>query len=123
MTRDTAFLAEMLKMCFHPQEVSLVSFTLQLSSFTRKQLYRRLKEAYASGSLKLVKRIHALLDLAQGQSVREVAEMLSLGEQTVRDYRNQFLFKGMASLVYKSPPGRPSKLTKTQPPVQVVPLL
>ena len=91
-----------------------MSFTLQLSAFTRKQLYRRLQAAYASGSLKLVKRIHALLDLAQGQSVREVAEMLSLGEQTVRDYRNQFLFKGVASLVYKAPPGRPSKLTKTQ---------
>lgn len=91
-----------------------MSFTLQLSSFTRKQLYRRLKEAYASGSLKLVKRIHALLDLAQGQSVHDVAERLALGEQTVRDYRNQFLFKGMASLVYKSPPGRPSKRTKTQ---------
>jgi transposase len=114
MTRDTAFLAEILTTRFSPQEVSLVSFTLQLSSFTRKHLYRRLKEAYASGSLKLVKRIHALLDLAQGQSVHDVAERLALGEQTVRDYRNQFLFKGMASLVYKSPPGRPSKLTKTQ---------
>ena len=91
-----------------------MSFTIQLSAFTRKHLYRRLQQAYASGSLKLVKRIHVLLALAQGQSVREVAEMLSLGEQTVRDYRNQYLFKGMASLVYQSPPGRPSKLTKTQ---------
>ena len=114
MMRDTAFLAEIIKFGFDPQEVSLMSFTLQLSSFTRKQLYRRLKEAYASGSLKLVKRIHALLALAQGQSVSEVADMMSLGEQTVRDYRNQFLLKGMASLVYKSSPGRPSKLTKTQ---------
>src|SRR5688572_11790475 len=108
MMRDTAFLAEIIKFGFDPQEVSLMSFTLQLSSFTRKQLYRRLKEAYASGSLKLVKRIHALLALAQGQSVSEVADMMSLGEQTVRDYRNQFLLKGMASLVYKSSPGRPS---------------
>jgi transposase len=91
-----------------------MSFTLQLSSFTRKQLYRRLQQAFASGSLQLVKRIHALLALAQGQNVSEVAEMLSLGDQTVRDYRNQYLFKGMASLVYKAPPGRPSKLTKTQ---------
>ena len=99
---------------FYPQGVSLVSFPLQLSSFTRKQLYRRLQQAYASGSLKLIKRIHALLALAQGQSVSDVAEMLALGEQTVRDYRNQYLFKGMASLVYKAPPGRPSKLTKTQ---------
>ena len=114
MTRDTALLWEIVVTGFHTQEVSLVSFTLQLSAFTRKQLYGRLQQAYASGSLKLIKRIHALLTLAQGQSVSDVAQMLSLGEQTVRDYRNQYLFKGMASLVYKAPPGRPSKLTKTQ---------
>jgi transposase len=97
-----------------PQEVSLVSFTVHLSSFTRKQLYRRLQHAYTSGALRLVKRIHALLALSQDMPVRDVAEMLALGEQTVRDYRNQFLWKGMASLVYHAPPGRPSKLTKTQ---------
>src|SRR5215831_7623104 len=97
-----------------PKEVSLVSFTLHLSAFTRKQLYRRLQQAYASGSLQLVKRIHALLALAQGQSVSDVAEMLSLGEQPVRDNSNQSLCKGLASLAYKAPPGRPSKLTKTQ---------
>jgi transposase len=114
MMRDTALLAETIHTCFSPQGVSLMSFTLQLSSFTRKQLYRRLQQAYASGSLKLIKRVHVLLALAQGQSVSDVAEMLSLGEQTVRDYRNQYLFKGMASLVYKAPTGRPSKLTKTQ---------
>ncbi len=114
MTRDTPFLADMRNCYFYPPGVSLVSFTLQLSSFTRKQLYRRLQAAYASGALKVVKRIHALLDLAQGQSVRDVAQRLSLGEQTVRDYRNQFLCKGLASLVYTAPPGRPSKLTKTQ---------
>jgi len=114
MTRDTAFLWEIVAIGFHPQGVSLLSFTLQLSSFTRKQLYRRLQQAFASGSLQLVKRIHALLALAQGQSVSEVAELLSLGEQTVRDYRNQYLCKGMASLVYKAPPGRPSKRTKAQ---------
>jgi transposase len=114
MTRDTSLLWEIVANGFHPQEVSLVSFTLQLSSFTRKQLYRRLQQAYASGSLKLIKRIHVLLALSQGQSVNDVAEMLSVGEQTVRDYRNQYLFKGMASLVYKAPPGRPSKLTQTQ---------
>src|SRR5262245_26519433 len=40
--------------------------------------------------------------------------MLSLGAQTVRDDRHQYLCKGLASLVYQAPPGRPSKLTKTQ---------
>jgi transposase len=63
--------------------------------------------------VKLIKRIHVLLARAQGQSVSDAAQMLSLGEQTVRDDRNQYLFKGMASLVYKAPPGRPNKLTKT----------
>jgi transposase len=114
MTRDTAFLSEIIRTGFLPQEVSLVAFTLHLTSFMRKQLYRRLQQAYASGALKLVKRIHALLALAQDMSVRDVAEMLALGEQTVRDYRNQFLHQGVASLVYKAPPGRPSKLTKAQ---------
>jgi transposase len=91
-----------------------MSFTLHLTAFTRKQLYRRLQQAYAHGDLRLVRRLHALLALAEDMSIRDVADMLNLGEQTVRDYRNQFLIKGMASLAYKRPPGRPSKLSKTQ---------
>ena len=54
-----------------------MSFPRRLSAFTRQQLSRRLQQVYASGSLKLVKRLHALLALAQGQSVSDVAEMLS----------------------------------------------
>jgi hypothetical protein len=90
-----------------PKEVSLVSFTLHLSSFIRKQLYRRLQQAYASGALRLVKRIHALLALAEGMSVRDVAEMLKLGEQTVRDYRNRFLLPGRADGYPTGPPTDP----------------
>src|SRR5215467_5895083 len=97
-----------------PKEVSLVSFTLHLSSFTRKQLYRRLQQAYGSGALRVVRRIQALLALADNQSVQEVAEMLNLGQQTIRDYRNAFLLKGVSSLVYTRPPGRPRKLTPSQ---------
>jgi transposase len=98
----------------YPTEVSLVSFTLRLSAFTRKHLYRRLQQAYASGALRLVKRLHARLAFAEGRSVRDVAERLHLGEQTVRDYRNRFLGQQRASFTYKQPPGRPSQLTKTQ---------
>jgi predicted DNA-binding transcriptional regulator len=65
----------------------------------RQQLYRRLHHAYASGSLRLVKRIHALLAMADGMAVREVAQLLALGEQTVRDSLNGFLWRGGASLV------------------------
>src|SRR5262249_10871206 len=80
----------------------------------RQHLYRRLHQAYASGALRVVKRIHALLAMADGRTVYEVAQMLTLGEQTVRDYLNRFLWQGVASLGYQRPPGRPSKLTKTQ---------
>src|SRR5215831_5550647 len=97
-----------------PKEVSPVSFTLHLSSFTRKQLSRRLQQAYSHGDLRVVRRLHALLALADNQSVQEVAERLGLGEQTVRDYRNAFLLQGTSSLEYKRSPGRPSKLTKSQ---------
>ena len=91
-----------------------MSFTLHLSPFTRKQLYHRLQQAYAKGALRLVRRIHALRALAADMSVQEVAQRWNLGDQTVRDYRNTFLVKGMASLAYTRPPGRPRKLTKTQ---------
>jgi transposase len=90
-----------------------MSFPLYLSPFTRQQLSRRLQQAYTSGALRLVKRLHALLALAPDMAVCDVAEMLALGQQTVRDYRNQFLWKGMASLVDKRPPGRPSTWTTT----------
>lgn len=65
----------------------------------RQQLYRRLHQAYASGSLRLVKRIHALLAMAEGTAVSEAAQRLALGEQTVRDYLNGFLWHGVASWV------------------------
>ena len=80
----------------------------------RQQLSRRLLQAYASGSLRLVKRIHGLLAIAKGMAVSDVAHMLAGGEQTIRDYLNHCLWRGVASLVYQRPPGRPSKLTKTQ---------
>ena len=91
-----------------------MTFTIRLTPFMRQQLYCRLHQAYASGSLRLIKRIHALFAIADGTAVSEVAHMLALGEQTVRDYLNGFLWRGVASLVHKRPPGRPAKLTKTQ---------
>ena len=52
-------------------------FTLHLSAFTRKQLYRRLQQAYANGALRLVKRLHALLALAEDMSVQDGPRMHS----------------------------------------------
>ena len=43
-----------------------MSFTLPLSPFTRKQLYLYLQKAYGRGDLRVVRRIQALLALAEG---------------------------------------------------------
>jgi hypothetical protein len=57
----------------YPQEVSRVSFPLHRSPFTRKHLSCRLQQAYASGALRLVKRLHALLAVAEDMRGQEVA--------------------------------------------------
>jgi transposase len=87
---------------------------ISICNSLRKSVYERLRQAYATGNLRLIRRIHALLQIADGQPLTNVAEMLNLGEQTVRDYIRAFILKGVDSLVYKRPPGRPPKLTKTQ---------
>jgi len=77
-------------------------------------IYERLRQAYARGELRLIKRIHALLSIIEGKTVSEVAELLNLSLQTVYNYISALLLKRLDSLVYKQPPGRPSKLSKTQ---------
>jgi transposase len=87
---------------------------IRLSSGSRQSLVERLHQAYVGGHLRLVKRIHALLYVVDGKSIVEVCALLDLGEQTIRDYIRTFLLKGVDSLSYRQPSGRPPKLTKTQ---------
>jgi len=87
---------------------------IRLSNHLRQSLIDRLAAAYRSGQLRLVRRIQALLYVVDGTAVTEVAELLSLGEQTVRDYVCAFLLRGLDSLTYRQPPGRPARLTKTE---------
>jgi transposase len=73
-----------------------------------------LQDAYRGGQVRLVRRIHALLCVIEGKPVDEVAALLNLGAQTIRDYVNGFLYRGVVTLTYQKPPGRPTKLTKAQ---------
>ena len=91
-----------------------MDFRIRLNQGLRQAVVERLQRAYESGQVRLVRRIHALLSIIEGKSVDEVAAMLDLGTQTVRDYVNAFLYRGVASLSYMKPAGRPPKLTKTQ---------
>ena len=50
----------------------------------RQAVIVRLQQAYRSGQVRLVRRIHALVAVIEGQAVDEVATMLDLGAQTER---------------------------------------
>jgi transposase len=87
---------------------------IALARETRKALIARLQDAYASHTTRLVRRIHALLALADGTSVDEIAQLLAVGEQTIRDWLHGFIGRGLASLLYRPREGRPPKLTAAQ---------
>jgi transposase len=87
---------------------------IRLSRALQQTVIERLAQAYRTGQLRLVKRIHAILLIVEGKSVGEVAAVLKLGQQTVRDYMCSFLLKGTDSLHYQRPAGRAAKLTKSQ---------
>jgi transposase len=87
---------------------------IALTNATRKMPGQRLQQAYGDGVSRLVRRIHALLELAEGASVAEVATLLGVGEQTVRDWLHAFVHRGQASLTYRCPPGGPPKLSRCQ---------
>jgi transposase len=87
---------------------------LSLRKGELEALLERLRQAYAQGQLRLIKRIHALLSIIDGKTVSEVAEAFKLSSQTIYNYISAFILKRLASLVYKRPAGRPRKLSKTQ---------
>lgn len=92
----------------------LVDLKLHLSGNTRKEVLACLRQAYRSGQVRGIRRIQVLLHWAAGQTVAAVAELVQLGEQTVRDYLAAFLLRGCASFGCRRSPGRPAKLSKTQ---------
>lgn len=87
---------------------------ISLRKGEKEALLEKLRQAYKQGQLRLIKRIHALLAILEGKSVSEVAETLGLSDQSIYNYISAFILKRLESLVYKRPPGRPRKLSKTQ---------
>ena len=92
----------------------MLAFNLKLSKRQYTELESQLTTAETMGDLSEVKRILALLSLAAGQFVDDVADILKISIETVRLAIHKFLSGGSKGLKSKSRPGRPSKLTKTQ---------
>lgn len=92
----------------------MLDFRLTLYSSQRKALENRLNAAQQGGDLRSVKRILAILSLSEGLAEKQIATTLKVSAESVRLWLWAFLIKGVQGIEPKKPPGRPSKLTKTQ---------
>ena len=91
-----------------------MNIRIQMGARLVKQLNERLGNAFAQGDLRLVKRVTALLLVAQHQSIEAVAEAVHMAETTIYAWIRAFVLDGAASLRYRTAPGRPAKLTASQ---------
>ncbi len=87
---------------------------ITLENLTRRQLEEMLRQAENRGDLRGAKRIMAILAIADGQPLSEVASVLRVHERTVSRWFETFLLKGSEGLKSGKSPGRKPKLTKSQ---------
>jgi transposase len=81
---------------------------------TRRKCIKLLQQAQNNGDLRMAKRIMAMLAVTNGTLYSVIATTLKVSEESIGLWANAFLLKGVKSFSYKKPPGKPSKLTKTQ---------
>jgi transposase len=77
-------------------------------------LTQELHAAFRRNDGRRIKRISALLLLADQRSPASIAERLGLGRSTLYAWLRAFLVDGIASLRPRKSPGRPAKLTSSQ---------
>lgn len=87
---------------------------IRFTQATMTVLIEALHRAYATGNLRLVKRISALLDVAKDEAIPDIAEKYGVARQTVYRWIAEFLLEGTDSLKYEKSSGRKPRLTKTQ---------
>src|SRR5271166_3291664 len=88
---------------------SMLAFNLKLSRLQQVELEDQLATAEAKGDLSEVKRILAVLSLAGGQFADDIAEILKVSIETIRQALCRFLLGGAKEMQSKSRSGRPPK--------------
>jgi transposase len=92
----------------------MLSFNLKLSRGQKEKLEYHLARAEQKGDLAEVKRILVVFSLGEGQFAEDVAEILRINIETIRQVIKRYLSGGITQIMSKNRPGRPSKLTKKQ---------
>src|SRR5713226_6344881 len=97
------------------QEDTPVSIRIQLSRATVKDLHSRLQHAYRRDDVRLVRRITVVIDLLVHHVPVEVLHARwGLSISCIYQWRQDFLLRGLDSLVYHQSGGRRPKLTPRQ---------
>ena len=91
----------------------MLAFNIKLSREQQAELNDQLKASQAKGDLAEAKRILVLMSLVAGQCTRNIAEILQMSVETIRQTVHRYLIGGIDKMKSKYRPGRPSKLTKT----------
>jgi len=92
----------------------MLNFRLSLYPSQEKVLMMKLKAAERRGNVRALKRILAILLLCKGVSKKEIASILKVSVEAVRLWLCAFMLRGVQALETKKPPGKPSRLTKSQ---------
>ena len=92
----------------------MLSIRITITNATRKAMEWMLDRAYERGDRRLVKRITALLSLVHYPDVRRAADIARVSQKSVYTWLHALLADGLDSLHYRTSPGRPPRLTKTQ---------
>src|SRR5215212_2880144 len=87
---------------------------IAFSRATVRQLTAAWHRAFQRGEVRVVRRIAALLLLADQHPASVVAARVGVSESTIYAWLHAFVLHQGASLVYRTPPGRPARLTKSQ---------
>ena len=87
---------------------------LNLKNKQKEKLKLRYKQAVIKGYKKVILRISALLSLGDGYYVIDVANILQVTTETIRQWLREFLSGSFKSLQPTLKSGRPPKLTKSQ---------
>ncbi len=92
----------------------MLAFNLKLSRQQKEEIQHRLVVARDEGDLAETKRLLALLSLAAGQFAENIAEILRISAETIRQVVHRYLSGGIIKIISKCRSGRPSKLVKKQ---------
>lgn len=90
-----------------------MTITIAFERQTVKTLSQELQAAIRAGTRQRIKRISALLLLADQQPIEAVVERLGVGRSTIYLWLHAFVVERWASLRSGKAPGRPPKLTPT----------